>query len=219
HLNPRSGVAFYGRCILPGDGGVTEIGTDATWRVQRNPEGDWKALARADDRWAAAKPLAADATPVDEGPSLEPIARKDFASIPVALGPQLRPAVSIAAQPGRIRAALTAADPLQVALERPNREVIVPVRASVPTTIQALELTNGNTLNERLQQGAARAVAENGSKPAEWLERLYIHALGRRPAPQESELASGLLGSPMTPEGAADLLWAVTNLPEFQLIR
>jgi hypothetical protein len=219
HLNAQSGLAFYAHCIMPGDGGVTEIISDGSWRVRRNPEAAWKDAALADDEWGMAKPLPAGVAPVDEGPSLEPITRQDFASMPVELGPQLRPAVSIAVQPGRIRAALTAADPLQVALERPNREVIVPVRASAPTTIQALELTNGSTLNERLQSGAARAVAENGANPAGWLERLYLHGLGRKPTADESALAVEILGTPMTTEGAADLLWAMVNLPEFQLIR
>lgn len=215
HLNAQSGLAFYAHCTMPG-GGVTEIVSDASWRVRRNPEGTWKDAELADDEWAAAKPLPAGVTPVDEGPSLEPITRQDFASMPVELGSQLRPAVSIAVQPGRIRAALTAADPLQVALDRPNREVIMPVRASAPTTIQALELTNGSTLNARLQSAAARAVTEN---PAAWSERLYVQALSRKPTPEEAALAAEILGTPMTAEGAADFLWALVNLPEFQLIR
>ncbi len=213
HLNAQSGIAFYMR------GGAMEIVTDSSWRVRRNPEGTWKDAALVDAEWASATALPAGVTPVDEAPSLEPISRQDFSSLPVMLGPQLRPAVSIAAQPGRIRAALTAADPLQVALERPNREVIVPVRATAPTTIQALELTNGATLNERLQTAAVRAVAESGANPAGWLERLYVHGLSRKPTQAEAALAAEIIGSPMTSEGAADLLWAMVNLPEFQLIR
>ena len=54
-----------------------------------------------------------------------------------------------------IRASLLAADPLQVALDRPNREIVMPARASAATTIQALELTNGATLNAKLQKARA----------------------------------------------------------------
>ena len=35
----------------------------------------------------------------------------------------------------------------------------------------------------------------------------------------ELETARGLLGDPVSPDGLADLLWAVFMLPEFQLIR
>jgi len=156
---------------------------------------------------------------VDEGPGLIPISRKDFANIPVELGSQLSPAVSMVAIPGKIRAALLAADPLQVALDRPNREVVVPVRASVATTMQALELTNGATLDHRLKKAAAKLAAEAANDSAAWLERLYLQALSRPPTSAERELSLTLLGNPPTSEAVADLLWALVNLPEFQLIR
>ncbi|HZM05490.1 MAG TPA: DUF1549 domain-containing protein, partial [Candidatus Saccharimonadales bacterium] len=53
---------------------------------------------------------------------------------------------------GNVRAVLVAADPLQVALGRPNREQVVTTRATEATTLQALELTNGKTLAELLKR-------------------------------------------------------------------
>ncbi len=50
-------------------------------------------------------------------------------------------------------------------------------------------------------------------------ERIYRHALGRRPHDAEAVLARRLLSSGSRSEGLADLLWCVTMLPEFQLIR
>ena len=219
HLNRQSGLAFYLRCLLPGVADPLQITSDETWRAQRNPGGAWNTLAFNDADWAVAQPLPADVTPVDEGPGLIPISRKDFANIPVELGPQLSPAVSMVANSGKIRAALLAADPLQVALDRPNREVIVPVRASVATTMQALELTNGATLDNRLKKATAKLAAEAANDPAVWLERVYLQALSRPPIPAERELSLTLLGNPPTAEAVADLLWALVNLPEFQLIR
>jgi mono/diheme cytochrome c family protein len=218
HLNRQSGVAFYTR-LIPRDGkGAVEITSDETWRVRRNPDGAWAALAYADSEWASAWPLPVGVGPVDEGPSLEPVLRKDFANIPVELGPQLSPAVSIAAHTGAIRAPLLAADPLQVALDRPNHEIVLPARSSAATTIQALELTNGATLNARLQKAAAKFAADAARDPSTWLTRLYLHALDRPPSAAERALALDLIGSPAKPEGIADLLWALVNLPEFQLI-
>src|SRR5690606_1057152 len=57
---------------------------------------------------------------------------------------------------GTIRASLVAADPLMTALGRPNREQVVTTRASAATTLQALQLINGETLALRLAQGAER---------------------------------------------------------------
>jgi hypothetical protein len=219
HLNKQSGLAFYLRCLLPGAAEPLQITSDETWRVQRNPAGAWNTLAFSDADWAVAQPLPGGVTPVDEGPGLVPISRKDFANIPVELGSQLSPAVSMVAIPGKIRAALLSADPLQVALDRPNREVVVPARAGVATTMQALELTNGATLDSRLKRAAAKFASEAANDSAAWLDQLYLHALSRPPAATERELSLALLGNPPTPEAVADLLWALLNLPEFQLIR
>ena len=156
--------------------------------------------------------------PVDEGPSLEPIHRIDFANIPVELGPQLIPIVSTIAQPGHIRASLLAADPLQVALDRPNREVVIPVRATMATTIQALELTNGSTLDTHLHKAAARFAPEAARDVNAWLDHIYRHAFSRPPSPAEREIAVDMLGSSPTADSIADFLWAIVNLPEFQLI-
>ena len=217
HLNKTSGAAFYVRIETKGAEPL-QIGTDAMWRVQRNPEGNWSVANYRDADWALAKLLPRGVTPVDEGPSLQPVTRKDFANLPVELGPQLAGVVSTAAHVGEIRASLLAADPLQVALDRPNREVIVPARASAATTIQALELTNGATLNAKLQKAAAAFAPEAEKSPTEWLVRIYRHALGRSPSAAEKGVALEIIGQSPTPESVADFLWTLVNLPEFQLI-
>ena len=56
------------------------------------------------------------------------------------------------------RAVMTLADPLTVAMGRPNREQVVTARPTAATTLQALELTNGPTLTALLQGGASRLV-------------------------------------------------------------
>ncbi len=215
HLNKQSGLAFYVRGALPE---VMEIATDETWRVQRNPEGAWSTVNFNDTNWTTVKALAGGIAPVDEGPGLQPISRKDFANMPIEFDAQLSPAVGTAANVGKIRAALLAADPLQVALDRPNREVIIPARASAATTMQALELTNGATLDSRLQNAAAKLTANATPDPGGWITRLYGESLSRDPSDAERQIALELLGQQPKAESIADLLWAIVNLPEFQLI-
>ena len=55
------------------------------------------------------------------------------------------------------------------------------------------------------------------------IDRVFRHALGRQPSAAERRLAEDVLrdparGSRPSPEGLADLLWAVVMKPEFQLI-
>jgi mono/diheme cytochrome c family protein len=116
-----------------------------------------------------------------------------------------------------VRAALVAADPLTAALGRPNREQVVTVRSTTTTTLQGLELTNGDTLARILNRGAKPLLADSPA-PLEIVDRIYLTALGRNPKPTEQELALQVLGQPVRPEGVEDFLWAVCMLPEFQLV-
>ena len=218
HLNAQSGLAFYLCCKSAEHKELQEVFTDETWRVRRNPEMPWDALDLADKNWASAKPLPDGIAPIDEGPALEPLTRRDFANLPVILGTQLAPAVSIIKQAAKIRASLLASDSLQSALDRPNREQIVTARPALPTTLQALELTNGKLLNRRLKTTAARLAPEAVKDPGLWVEKLYNQLLSRPPNAGERAIALELLSRPVAPAGVEDLLWVLVNLPEFQLI-
>ena len=116
-----------------------------------------------------------------------------------------------------IRASLVAADPLTVALGRPNREQVVTSRPTAATTLQALELTNGGTLARLLARGAERLLAAQPT-PGPLIDGLYQQALGRPPTVPERAVAAECVGQPATKEGVEDLLWTVAVLPEFQLI-
>jgi hypothetical protein len=84
--------------------------------------------------------------------------------------------------------------------------------------MQALELTNGATLDARLQSVATHFTPEAARDPGGWLARIYREALSREPSDAEKQIALELLGTPPKAESIADLLWALVNLPEFQLI-
>lgn len=115
------------------------------------------------------------------------------------------------------RASLVINDPFLTSLGRPNREQVSTSRMSQANLLQALELTNGNKFNQTLRKGAAVWVAKY--KSSDLLVRaLYQKALGREPSLKELNLAIRFMGKKPSVEGIQDLVWAVTLLPEFQLI-
>ena len=116
------------------------------------------------------------------------------------------------------RASLVAADPLMVALGRPNREQTITVRQEEATTLQALELTNGETLARLLRDASDQILADSNVAGEELVQHLYQYTLSRLPREAELTLASQIVGFPANSAGVQDLLWALTALPEFQLI-
>ncbi len=91
------------------------------------------------------------------------------------------------------RAALITADPLTVALGRPNREQVTTSRAAAATTLQALELANGATLASVLERGAKKLLAE-AQTTDQVIDLVYQRALGRAPTDSEMTLCRSLLG-------------------------
>jgi hypothetical protein len=117
------------------------------------------------------------------------------------------------------RASLMKSDMLQRALGRPNREQIVSMRPNELSTLEAIDLSNGQALTNLLAAGAAKLKKRSWSSPEELASWLYVSALSREPAPAELKVAAGMVGPDLSEQGIADLLWAVCMLPEFQTIR
>ncbi|MEK0449965.1 MAG: hypothetical protein RL088_2233 [Verrucomicrobiota bacterium] len=218
HENKTPGLAFYAHITLDGREPIQVI-SDGSWKSRRSPDGDWKFPALPVDSWSVTVPLPDGKAPVDEGPSLEPLKRRDFANIPVDLTPVIRPGVSTAAKSSAIRASMLAADPLQTALDRPNREVVMTTRPIAATTMQALELTNGATLDTALKQIAARQLPDATKDTAAWIAEIFRATLGRSAQPDEQQIAKEILGEKPDATHVADLVWMLVNHPEFQLIR
>jgi hypothetical protein len=119
-----------------------------------------------------------------------------------------------------VRATLVNCDDLMRSLGRPNREQVVTTRPDQLTTLQALDLANGQTLTTALATGAANILkVQPKATPDQLAEGVFQRALSRKPNASELAAARELLGEKPTAEGLADLLWAVIMLPEFQLIR
>lgn len=196
--NP-AGLLVYARLRQPGNPGelILDFGSDAEWQVSTTRLPDW-AKTTSDGPWKPAQVLG--------GPNLAPW----------NVGSALAQAVAGKPVYGQVRASLTAADPLALALGRPNREQVTTVRQTMPTTIQALELTNGETLARLLQRGAEQLIATQ-TDGRRLSEQIFKQALSRPPTARELELAVSLVGAQPKKEGVEDLLWSVAMLPEFQL--
>jgi len=115
------------------------------------------------------------------------------------------------------RASLVKNDPFLTALGRPTRENVSTSRISQANLLQALELTNGNKFNLSLRKGAEVWVQKYQTGES-LVKALYLKALGREPSLKEITLAVKYIGKKPSVEGIQDLVWAVTLLPEFQLI-
>ncbi len=179
--------------------GETYLTTDDSWLTSKQKHAGWEKSAFETKGWKHAAQLGATGM----GPwNLA----EAFGSAPGA--------VNIT----DIRAVLSRLDPLQRALGRPNRDQVVTARDTLPTLLQALELTNGTTLDNYLK-GAAIHWQQKQQNPDVMISKIYLTALGREPNRTERTIASEMLGEHPKPETIADLLWIIVMLPEFQIIR
>lgn len=118
-----------------------------------------------------------------------------------------------------VRAALVLSNRLMRALGRPNREQVVTTRPDLLSTLEALDLANGQMLSDMLTHGAANLVKQHDGSPERLMEHVYRSTLCRTPADEERALALETLGQPASAEGTADLVWMMVMLPEFQLVQ
>jgi hypothetical protein len=118
-----------------------------------------------------------------------------------------------------VRAALLKSDFLMRSLGRPNRDQIVRVRPSELTTLEAIDLSNGQALADALASGAKNLRARTWESPEQFVLWLYRFALCRKPSADELLVLTDALGNQLTDQGVEDTLWAVIMLPEFQLVR
>lgn len=127
-----------------------------------------------------------------------------------------------------VRASLTVADAFQLALGRPQRDVVVSTRPETITTLQALNLSIGSQLHKDLQVGAGALRNQFADRPiAELIEHVYLSLLGREPSSAERNLLSQMMhieqweepSAQVNQEQLEDLLWMIVMLPEFQTLR
>jgi hypothetical protein len=117
-----------------------------------------------------------------------------------------------------IRAALVKNDFLMRSLGRPHRDQVVTSRPAELTTLQAIDLANGQILADYLARGAKVLGAEKKPTP-ERIDWLFRHALARQPSPTERTILGEVTSESAGNQEMEDLLWMVFMHPEFQIIR
>jgi len=116
-----------------------------------------------------------------------------------------------------VRASLVANDFLMRSLGRPHRDQVVTSRPSSLTTLQAIDLANGDILSSTLSEGAKNlSRSQKQENIPTWL---YQHALGRNPTPVEEKTLLAVTKNSPQQQGVEDLLWMVFMQPDFQIIR
>lgn len=118
-----------------------------------------------------------------------------------------------------VRAALVKGNFLMRSLGRPNRDQIVSMRPNEVTTLEALDLSNGQTLTTALDQGATNLLKRTWPSTTDLIHWIYAQALSRSPSSTELTAALDLLTEKPSAPPVADLLWALLMLPEFQFVR
>jgi hypothetical protein len=178
--------------LMDGDKQVV-IATDKSWEA-RKPDETWSAAAEIHAHgagpWGALLDVSA-AVKADSSGNLPP-----------------RP----------VRAALVQNDFLMRSLGRPHRDQVVTTRPGELTTLQAIDLSNGDILAGYLSQGAKHLVSQ-GKSSEELIEWLYRFALSREPTAAERTVLLEVAGDGRDPVVVEDLLWMVFMQPEFQIIR
>ncbi len=118
-----------------------------------------------------------------------------------------------------VRAWRISATPLTRTLGRPAREQVHTQRVNEATTLQALELTNGDDLDAYIKRGAEALAAELVERNThEIVDTIYIRALQRPPGQTERDAAAALLGDSVSAGHLGDLVWTIAMLPEFQVV-
>jgi hypothetical protein len=118
------------------------------------------------------------------------------------------------------RASMLPSDFLQRGLGRPNREQVVTSRPDQLTTLQALDLANGEAVNQLVIDGASRLIELHRDKNAKQLvTMIFQRALSRPPNQTELQICTRMLEPDPSAKALEDVLWAVFMLPEFQHVR
>ena len=126
-----------------------------------------------------------------------------------------------------VRAGLVKSDFLMRSLGRPNRDQIVTSRPAELTTLEAIDLSNGETLAKALQTGAGKYV-DAGLPDQDLVEQIFIASLTRSPTSDELAVCLDALKTTQLQDVedvseretvVQDLLWAILMMPEFIMVR
>jgi len=143
---------------------------------------------------------------------LAPLSAWSKAIDPAVPGALAQAAVST---PRMVRASLLRSDFLMRSLGRPNRDQIVTSRPSELTTLEAIDLSNDQTLANWLAAGGKRWAGRSWRSTDDLVNELFLATLSRRPTSAETATVKESLSDTPTAQELEDVLWALCMSPEF----
>ena len=185
-------AGFVGEIVMMREGKQVAVVSDDSWQA-RPPGGQWKS--------------AAELHPHGKGPWNSPL--KPEMILELGGGGGNTPPV---------RAALVKNDFLMRSLGRPHRDQVVTSRPRDLTTLQAIDLANGDLMAGHLKKGA-QVFAQEGKNSGELVAWVFKHAFSRAPTTGERAVMSGVIGDGRNAQSLEDFLWLVFMQPEFQIVR
>ncbi len=168
---PNAAGLFFEARLRLADGSTVEIASDDSWTYSdKAPVGGREGrLGKTPGPWKSVTLLGRP---------------KVYASIDSQVRRGL--AMGVSSESSMVRASLLKSDFLMRSLGRPNRDQIVTSRPSELTTLEAIDLANGDSLAKALSVGAERYLEKNLST-AELVQQIYRFALSRDPNASENE--------------------------------
>jgi hypothetical protein len=118
-----------------------------------------------------------------------------------------------------VRAGLMKNDFLMRSLGRPMRDQIVSMRPEGLTTLEAIDLSNGQQLADMLATGARALMGRFGDNWDELVQYVYLGALSRPASEQELQVLGRYFDQPLDSSQVEDFLWSVIVSPEFMFVR
>ncbi len=200
--NP-AGLFFEARLILA-DQSMLTIASDESWQFNaKTPNGREGRLGAIPGKWAAAtvvQPVA-------------PWTQTINSNAPTTL------ALAISNNVPMVRASLVKNDFLMKSLGRPLREQIVSMRPSGLSTLEAIDLSNGQTFATALARGGQTLAGQDWTNRTELIDHIFQFALSRQPTPDELQTVESFVSIQPNAQEIEDLLWAILMMPEFMLVR
>ncbi|MDB4545093.1 DUF1549 domain-containing protein [bacterium] len=193
---------------------------------RNNSTTNWQTIHSNADWEFTAQPITADGLKQSGGPANWAAAKvipggwKTYAAVQPSIGSAKLNAEQSPHSKATTRASLVVSNLLMRSLGRPNREQVVTTRPDSLSTLQALDLSNGDILANWLKIGAKNWIEQqknNRWTDQQLINEIYSQAFSRLPSDQELELLSIAKQENKT-EAIEDVLWLVVMLPEFQLI-
>jgi hypothetical protein len=199
--NP-AGLFFEARWLGKGGAAGTLV-SDASWQWSKQLPNETGIYEQQPEDWQPAAKVSGEAVWMSrvQGELAAHLARQGDAALPM------------------VRAALVKSNFLMRSLGRPNRDQIVSVRPLELTTLEAIDLSNGEALAGLLRQGGAKLAARQWASPDAFIDWLFRYALCREPTAAERLTLHEVIGDKLTPAAIEDVLWSVVMLPEFQIVR